>query len=143
MVINEKIKYAIRMSIVGGVGFLIYKAATTNDRLRDAIDHIQKAQTLITSSIATIESAKGDIKDVRTDLQKLQDLAKTTQSNLDKLRAERENLEKTVKETLSNSRTVIKEQRHLVDEFQKLKSQQDSIVGIISPIVTRPFSPKN
>ena len=143
MAIVEKLKFVGSIALLGGVGVLIYQSATQSSRLHAAIDNIRAAQTLITSSIATIESAKNDIKDVRQDLKRLQDLALNAQNDLQTLRQERLQLEKTVKETLTNSREVIREQRRLVDEFQRQKRTEDAIVDSISTLVTLPFSPKN
>jgi chromosome segregation ATPase len=143
MLIPEKVKFVGLIALLGGVGTLIYRSATQNDRLREAIENIRTAQGLITSSIATIESAKGDIGNVRKDLQNLQKLAETAQIDLKNLQTERQQLEKTVKETLINSREMMREQRRLVDEFQSKKKQEDAKVDSISALITKPFSPKN
>jgi chromosome segregation ATPase len=143
MIIPEKVKFVGLIALLGGVGVLIYKSATQTDRLREAIDNIRTAQTLIKSSIDTIESAKSDIKNVRQELKSLQILAINAQNNLEKLRQERQDLEKTIKETLSNSRQVIKEQKLLVEEFQKQRQKEVAKVDSISPLITKPFSSKN
>jgi chromosome segregation ATPase len=143
MVIPEKIKFVGSIALLSGVGVLIYKSATQSSRLHEAIDNIRTAQSLISSSIATIESAKNDIKDVRQDLKSIQDLAKNAQEKLDNLRQERQQLDKTIKETLTNSRQVIREQRQLVEDFQKEKKKEDAVVDSISALITKPFSPKN
>lgn len=138
----EKIKFVGMVAILGGVGALIYKSATQSDRLHEAIDNIRTAQSLIKCSIDTIESAKTDIKCVKENLKSLQEMAGITQKNLDILRQERVQLEKTIKETLSNSRTIIRGQKDIVDEFQNLKRTQDSIVDNVSPLITVAFSPR-
>jgi hypothetical protein len=51
-------------------------------------------------------------------------------------------LEKTVKETLSNSRQVIREQKLLVEEFERQKKKEVAKVDSISALITKPFSPK-
>jgi chromosome segregation ATPase len=143
MIIPEKAKFVGLIAMLSGVGVLIYQSATQNARLHAAIENIRTAQSLIKSSIDTIESAKGDIKNVRQELKSLQTLAINAQNNLDKLRQERQDLEKTVKETLSNSRQVIREQKLLVERFQQQKNVEMAKVDSISRLVTKPFSPKN
>jgi chromosome segregation ATPase len=138
----EKIKFVGMVAILGGVGALIYQSATQNARLHEAIDNIRTAQSLIKCSIDTIESAKTDIKGVKENLKSLQTMAVITQKDLEFLRQERQQLEKTIKETLSNSRTIIRGQKDIVDEFQNLKKTQDSIVDNVSPLITVAFSPK-
>jgi seryl-tRNA synthetase len=59
--------------------------------------------------------------------------------NLESLRQERQQLEKSINQTLSNGRKVLDGQRELVEEFQKQKQKQDSIVDIITPLITYPF----
>jgi chromosome segregation ATPase len=143
MIISEKVKFVGLIAMLSGVGVLIYQSATQNARLHAAIENIRTAQSLIKSSIDTIESAKGDIKNVRQELKSLQTLAINAQNNLEKLRQERQDLEKTVKETLSNSRQVIREQKLLVERFQQQKNVEMAKVDSISRLVTKPFSPKN
>jgi DNA repair exonuclease SbcCD ATPase subunit len=143
MIIPEKVKFVGLIAMLSGVGVLIYQSATQNARLHAAIENIRTAQSLIKSSIDTIESAKGDIKNVRQELKSLQTLAINAQNNLEKLRQERQDLEKTVKETLSNSRQVIREQKLLVERFQQQKNVEMAKVDSISRLVTKPFSPKN
>jgi chromosome segregation ATPase len=139
----EKIKFVGMVALLGGVGALIYKSATQSERLHEAIDNIRTAQSLIKCSIDTIESAKTDIKGVRENLKSLREMALIAQKDLNVLHQERQQLEKTIKETLSNSRTIIRGQKDIVDEFQNLKRTQDSIVDNVSPLITVAFSPKN
>jgi DNA repair exonuclease SbcCD ATPase subunit len=131
MTIPENVKLVGLVALLGGVGTIIYKSATQSDRLKDAIEDIRHAQTLISSSIKTIESAKTDISEVRQELKTLQDLAVNTRKDLEILRQERVQLEKTVKETLKSSREVMREQRELVEDFMREKKQKDAAIDSI------------
>ncbi len=143
MTIPENVKMVGLIALIGGVGTLIFRAATQNDRLREAIEDIRKAQTLIKSSIDTIEIAKTGIKDVQFELKSLKSIAEASQTKLETLREERQQFEKSIKETVLNSREVMRNQKQLVDEFQKLKKERDAQVDSIKPLVILPLPQKN
>jgi chromosome segregation ATPase len=142
MVIPEKVKLVGLTALLGGMGVLIYKSATQSDRLQDAIAHIRNAQDSIMASKQIIEAAKNDITSVRGELKSLQEMAGKAQINLENLRQERQQLELSINKTLATGRQLLLGQRELVVEFQKQKKVQDSIVDVITPLVTYPFNQK-
>ncbi len=143
MVIPEKVKLVGLTALLGGVGVLIYKSATQSDRLQEAIAHIRSAQDSITASKQIIEVAKHDITAVRGELQSLQKMAGQAQINLEALRQERQRLEISIKETLSNGREVLNKQRAMVLEFEKQRKEEEKKVENISELITYPLNPKN
>jgi chromosome segregation ATPase len=143
MAIPESFKTVGTIALLGGIGMMIYQSLTSNDRLREAISNIREAQVLIKGAKDTIESAKLDVKSVQTELRILQNLATESQKNLDRLRDERQQLEKTIKESVANSRDMMKEQKRIVDEFQKQKRVQEAVVDSISKLIAVPLLPKN
>jgi chromosome segregation ATPase len=142
MVIPEKVKLVGLTALLGGVGFMVYSSATRSDGLKEAIAHIQSAQVAITESKQIIEVAKNDINSVRGELQKLQVMAGQAKINLEALRQERQHLEKSINQNVLKSREVLKEQHDLVEEFQKLKKEEQTKVNNIPKVITFPFNQK-
>jgi chromosome segregation ATPase len=141
MAIPESIKTVGTIALLVGGGVMVYQSLTASNRLHEAIKDIRAAQVLIKGSIDTIESAKMDVKDVQKQLKLLQDLASESKKTLDNLRSERAQLEKTIKESVANSRDMMREQKRIVDEFQKEKRDQDALVDRISKLEAVPLSP--
>jgi chromosome segregation ATPase len=141
MAIPESIKTVGTIALLVGGGVMVYQSLTASNRLHEAIKDIRAAQVLIKGSIDTIESAKMDVKDVQKQLKLLQDLASESKKTLDNLRSERAQLEKTIKESVANSRDMMREQKRIVDEFQKEKRAQDALVDRISKLEAVPLSP--
>jgi chromosome segregation ATPase len=142
MIIPEKVKLIGLTALLGGVGVLMYKSATQSERLQEAIDHIRKAQDSIAASKQIIEVAKNDINAVRGELRSLQAMAGQAQINFEALRQERQQLEKSINQTLLTGRQVIDNQRALVAAFQKKKKLEDAKVDSISELITYPFNQK-
>ena len=143
MVISEKVKLVGLTALLGGGGVLLFKSATQSAHLREAIDCIRTAQDSIAAAKHIIDGAKNDINSVRGELKSLQEMAGKAQINLEALRQERQQLEKSINQTLSTGRQVLDNQRALVFEFQKQKQKEDAKVDSISQLITSPFNKKN